>query len=41
VPKKYQTTKESISEITKGFQADEEGRGLDIYVCEAWNYPNW
>lgn len=39
VPKKYQTTKESISEIIKGFQADEEGRGLDVYVCEAWNYP--
>lgn len=39
VPKKYQTTKESISEITKGFQADAEGRGIDIYVCEGWNYP--
>lgn len=39
VPKKYQTTKESISEITKGFSVDAEGRGLDIYVCEGWNYP--
>ncbi len=39
VPKKYQTTKESISEITKGFQADGDGRGVDIYVCEGWNYP--
>ncbi len=39
VPKKYQTTKESISEITKGFQTDAEGRGIDIYVCEGWNYP--
>jgi pyruvate/2-oxoglutarate/acetoin dehydrogenase E1 component/TPP-dependent pyruvate/acetoin dehydrogenase alpha subunit len=39
VPKKYQTTKESISEITKGFQADADGRGIDIYVCEGWNYP--
>jgi pyruvate/2-oxoglutarate/acetoin dehydrogenase E1 component/TPP-dependent pyruvate/acetoin dehydrogenase alpha subunit len=39
VPKKYQTTKESISEITKGFQAGEDGRGFDIYVCEGWNYP--
>ncbi|MBK7147981.1 MAG: transketolase [Bacteroidetes bacterium] len=39
VPKKYQTTKESISEILKGFQTDEAGRGMDIYVCEAWNYP--
>ncbi|MES2622055.1 MAG: thiamine pyrophosphate-dependent enzyme [Bacteroidota bacterium] len=39
VPKKYQTTKESISDITKGFQVDEKGRGYDIYVCEGWNYP--
>jgi len=39
VPKKYQTTKESISEIIKGFQTDEQGRGFDIYVCEGWNYP--
>lgn len=39
VPKKYQTTKESISEIVKGFQTDAEGRGIDIYVCEGWNYP--
>lgn len=39
VPKKYQTTKESISEILKGFQTDENGNGIDIYVCEAWNYP--
>lgn len=39
VPKKYQTTKESISEITKGFQADGDRRGVDIYVCEGWNYP--
>lgn len=39
VPKKYQTTKESISEITKGFQTDADGRGIDIYVCEGWNYP--
>ncbi len=39
VPKKYQTTKESISEITKGFQVDEKGRGYEIYVCEGWNYP--
>ncbi|HWB64949.1 MAG TPA: thiamine pyrophosphate-dependent enzyme [Chitinophagales bacterium] len=39
VPQKYQTTKESISEIIKGFQADEDGNGIDIYVCEGWNYP--
>ena len=39
VPQKYQTTKESISEITSGFKTDENGNGIDIYVCEGWNYP--
>ena len=38
VSKKYQTTKESISEIVQGFQTDENGNGVDIYVCEGWNY---
>ncbi|MBL0309789.1 MAG: transketolase [Bacteroidetes bacterium] len=39
VPKKYQTTKESISEITRGFQTNAEGNGVEIYTCEGWNYP--
>lgn len=39
VPKKYQTTKESISDIIRGFQTDAKGNGIDIYVCEGWNYP--
>ncbi len=39
VPQKYQTTKENLSELLKGFQADAQGRGLDIYTCEGWNYP--
>lgn len=39
VSKKYQTTKESISEVLSGFAADESGNGIDIYVCEGWNYP--
>lgn len=38
VPKKYQTTKESISEALSGFQADERG-GMDIYVVRGWDYP--
>lgn len=38
VPKKYQTTKGSISEALSGFAADKEGSGIDIYVCEGWNY---
>jgi 2-oxoisovalerate dehydrogenase E1 component len=39
VSKKYQTTKESISEILSGFATDANGEGIDIYVCEGWNYP--
>jgi pyruvate/2-oxoglutarate/acetoin dehydrogenase E1 component/TPP-dependent pyruvate/acetoin dehydrogenase alpha subunit len=35
VPKKYQTTKESISEILAGF--DGEG-GVDIRTAKAWDY---
>lgn len=35
----YQTTKENISEILKGFQRDEHGKGYDIFVVEAWDYP--
>lgn len=39
VPAKYQTTKESISEILKGFQRDEKGEGYNIYVVKGWDYP--
>ncbi|MFN8309166.1 MAG: thiamine pyrophosphate-dependent enzyme [Chitinophagales bacterium] len=39
VPKKYQTTKSSISEVLSGFATNENGEGADIYVCEGWNYP--
>jgi 2-oxoisovalerate dehydrogenase E1 component len=39
VPAKYQTTKESISEILKGFQRDNENDGYEIMVVEGWNYP--
>ena len=35
----YQTTKQDISEILKGFQRDEKGKGYDIFVVEAWDYP--
>jgi pyruvate/2-oxoglutarate/acetoin dehydrogenase E1 component/TPP-dependent pyruvate/acetoin dehydrogenase alpha subunit len=37
VPQKYQTTKESISELMAGFQA-EDGNGIDIYTAKAWDY---
>ncbi len=36
---KYQTTKENISEILKGFQRDEKGEGFEIYRVNGWDYP--
>ncbi|UOB17419.1 alpha-ketoacid dehydrogenase subunit alpha/beta [Abyssalbus ytuae] len=38
VPNKYQTTKESISEVLKGFQRDEENKGFEIFVVKGWDY---
>ncbi|CAM1374063.1 alpha-ketoacid dehydrogenase subunit alpha/beta [Tenacibaculum xiamenense] len=35
---KYQTTKESISEILKGFQRDENQKGYEIFVVNGWDY---
>ncbi|WP_392447797.1 thiamine pyrophosphate-dependent enzyme [Capnocytophaga canis] len=39
VPAKYQTTKENISEILKGFQRDENNNGYEIFVVNGWDYP--
>ncbi len=39
VPKKFQTTKENISEILKGFELDDKGRGFLIYKAKGWDYP--
>ena len=39
VPAKYQTTKENISEILKGFQRNETEKGFEIFTVEGWNYP--
>mgnify|MGYP001580730928 FL=1 len=39
VPAKYQTTKENISEVLKGFQRDEKGAGLEIFRVNGWDYP--
>jgi pyruvate/2-oxoglutarate/acetoin dehydrogenase E1 component/TPP-dependent pyruvate/acetoin dehydrogenase alpha subunit len=36
---KYQTTKENISEILKGFQRDEENKGYEIFRVKGWDYP--
>ena len=35
---KYQTTKENISEILKGFQRDDKGNGYEIFVVNGWDY---
>lgn len=39
VPKKYQTTKQSISKALAGFQHEEEFGGVEIYRVKAWDYP--
>lgn len=38
VPKKYQTTKGSVSEALKGFQITDGTNGMDIYKLKAWDY---
>src|SRR5690606_12233546 len=38
VPKKYQTTKGSISELLKGFRTNDKGEGMDIYEVNGWDY---
>ncbi|AWW00972.1 thiamine pyrophosphate-dependent enzyme [Arcticibacterium luteifluviistationis] len=39
VPSEYQTTKSSISKALAGFQANEDGPGLEIIKARGWNYP--
>ena len=36
---RYQTTKENISEILKGFQRDDENNGYEIMRVKGWDYP--
>ncbi|MBL7702955.1 MAG: transketolase [Ferruginibacter sp.] len=38
VPKKYQTTKASISDALKGFQKKDDTNGIDIYKLKGWDY---
>ncbi len=40
VPKKYQTTKESISEVLKGFQREGNGKGYEIFKTKGWDYAH-
>jgi 2-oxoisovalerate dehydrogenase E1 component len=39
VPKKYQTTKGSISDLLKGFERDGNVPGMVIYKGKGWDYP--
>ncbi|MFD2162810.1 thiamine pyrophosphate-dependent enzyme [Paradesertivirga mongoliensis] len=39
VPQEYQTTKQDISEVLRGFQRDEKGEGLEIFKVRGWDYP--
>ena len=38
VPAKYQTAKENITAIMKGFQSNKEGVGLEIFTAKGWDY---
>jgi pyruvate/2-oxoglutarate/acetoin dehydrogenase E1 component/TPP-dependent pyruvate/acetoin dehydrogenase alpha subunit len=38
VPRQYQTTKGSISEVLKGFQKKDGTNGIDIYKVKGWDY---
>ncbi len=40
VPKKYQTTKESISEILQGFQRTSSSKGFEILKTKGWDYAH-
>src|SRR6266480_5018849 len=39
VPAKYQTTKQNISELLKGYERNEKGEGYLIYRARGWDYP--
>ncbi|MBN2730907.1 MAG: transketolase [Balneolaceae bacterium] len=38
VPRKYQTTKDSISKVLQGFQRTEDEEGWEILTVKAWDY---
>lgn len=38
VPKKFQTTKESISDVLSGFQKEDNTNGINIYKLKGWDY---
>jgi pyruvate/2-oxoglutarate/acetoin dehydrogenase E1 component/TPP-dependent pyruvate/acetoin dehydrogenase alpha subunit len=40
VPRKFQTSKNSISDALAGFQYDEKKGGLEIYTVKGWDYAS-
>ncbi len=38
VPKKFQTTKQSISKVLRGFQRTKKEPGFELYTVKAWDY---
>jgi pyruvate/2-oxoglutarate/acetoin dehydrogenase E1 component/TPP-dependent pyruvate/acetoin dehydrogenase alpha subunit len=40
VTREYQTVKESISEVMKGFEATDRDKGILIYKSRGWDYPD-
>jgi len=40
VPRKYQTTKNSISEALAGMQWNEKEGGINIYTVKGWDYAS-
>lgn len=40
VPRKYQTTKSSISEALAGMQRNDEKKGYEIFVTKGWDYAH-
>ncbi len=40
VPRKYQTTKNSISDALAGMQYDPKKGGVHIYTAKGWDYPS-
>jgi len=38
VSKKYQTTKESISKVMRGFKRTQRESGIEIFTAKAWDY---
>ena len=39
VPAKYQTTKENLSELLKGFQRENGSNGFEIFTVKGYDYP--